>query len=76
MIVGEFPDLEHAKTVCKIGQGGNCCRYLAMAPDGWSCEKHSELRRYLDYRAETKTMYARSDNCEGKDSRGRTTNGK
>jgi hypothetical protein len=65
----DFPDLEHVKTVCRIGQGADCCRYLTMHPDGWSCEKHSSLRAYIDYRANVGSMHARSDNCPGKDAR-------
>jgi hypothetical protein len=53
------------KSVCKIGQGHACCRYLTMAPDGWDCEKHSDMGRYLDLRVEAETMVARGDNCPG-----------
>ena len=67
--VGDFPDTEYAKTVCKIGQGYDCCRYLTMSPGGWSCEKTGSLRRYLDSRVATMTITARGDNCPGKDSR-------
>jgi hypothetical protein len=69
MKIGDFPDLEHAKNICQVGQGSNCCRYLTMALDGWSCEKHSSLKSYLDFRARTGMMHAIGDNCEGKDSR-------
>jgi hypothetical protein len=67
--IGDFPDTEYAKTVCKIGHGHECCRYLTMSPRGWSCEKHSELKKHFDYRAFLGTMTARGDNCTGKDSR-------
>lgn len=69
MKIGDFPDLEYTKTVCKMGQGAACCRYLAMAPDGYSCEKHATLKKYLDYRVATRSMVAQGDNCPGKDSR-------
>lgn len=69
MKIGDFPDREYTKSVCKIGQGTDCCRYLTMHPDGWSCEKHSEMSKYLDYRVAIGTFKARGDNCSGKDAR-------
>lgn len=57
--------LDYVKTTCKIGQGNACCRYLTMAPDGWDCEKHTELAAILDARVAAKTIVAQSDNCEG-----------
>jgi len=59
-------DDAHAKTVCKIGQGAACCRYLAMGGNGWSCEKGSNLRYHLDARVAQGTMNARGDNCDGR----------
>ena len=69
MKTGDFPNKKHTKTVCKIGQGHACCRYLTMAPDGYSCEKHAPLKKYLDFRVATNGMVAQGDNCPGKDSR-------
>lgn len=69
MKVGDFPDQEYAKTICKIGQGEYCCRYLTMHPEGWSCEKRSSMKKYLDYRVATSSMRARGDNCPGRDAR-------
>ena len=57
---------EHAKGVCRVGCGKECCRYLTMSPLGWSCEKHSSLRPLLDARVEMGTMNAQGDNCEGR----------
>jgi hypothetical protein len=59
----------HAKEVCKLGQGAACCRYLTMGPRGWSCEKHGDLRYYIDDRANAGKMTAVSDNCDGRASR-------
>lgn len=67
--IGNFPDKEWAEEVCRLGQGLACCRYLTMAPDGWSCEKHGNLKKYLDFRVASGGMVARGDNCPGKDSR-------
>ncbi len=57
---------DHIKNVCKIGQGIECCRYLVMGSDGFECVKGSQLAFTLDTRAESKTMNARGNNCEGK----------
>lgn len=60
-------DDEFVKTVCKIGQGADCCRYLALTGgQGFSCQKHTDLRDYLDERVAKETITARGDNCEGK----------
>jgi hypothetical protein len=69
-----YPTDEHAKAVCKIGQGAACCRYLTMGSSatdgvGWSCEKATKIGRYLDQRVADEMMNARGDNCEGLDSR-------
>lgn len=56
---------EWTKSVCKIGQGADCCRYLTLSVKGWDCEKHTDLGRYLDARVATKTITARGDNCLG-----------
>lgn len=66
---GDYPDLEYAKSVCKIGHGAECCRYLTMGTSGWSCEKHSELKTEIDARVAHYKFNARGDNCEGKKSR-------
>lgn len=68
-LVGDFPDTEYAKTVCKMGQGAECCRYLTMAPMGWSCEKNGPLRNYIDFRVRNDQMISHGDNCDGKQSR-------
>jgi hypothetical protein len=65
----DYPTIEWARTVCKIGHDAETCRYLTMHPEGWSCEKHSPLGRELDRRVAEKTIRARGDNCPGKDSR-------
>lgn len=64
-----YPDDYWTRTVCKVGQGNACCRYLTMHPDGWSCEKYSGLRAHLDMRVKRGNITARGDNCEGRESR-------
>jgi len=63
------PDDLWARSICKIGQGHDCCRYLTMAPSGWSCEKHTVLRMHLDWRVAEENIVARGDNCEGRGAR-------
>ena len=63
------PDDVHAREVCKIGQGAECCKYLTMSvgsAGGWSCEKLSMLGASI---ALQKDMVARGDNCAGRASR-------
>lgn len=62
------PTNEEAMTLCKVGQGYECCRYLTMSGKGWSCEKNGELAPLLDYRVLTETITARGNNCPGKGS--------
>jgi hypothetical protein len=52
-------------SVCKLGQGKDCCRYLARDAQGFKCLKLTELRYHLDERVKRGTMNARGDNCEG-----------
>lgn len=59
-------DLAYAKEVCKIGQGADCCRFLTMGPNGFSCEKHGQHSGLLTLRAIAGRMVARSDNCQGR----------
>jgi hypothetical protein len=63
------PHDEWVESVCRLGQGKACCRYLAMAKSGWSCEKRTALREVIDRRVEHSQMVAKGDNCEGKKSR-------
>jgi hypothetical protein len=56
-------DAEHAKDVCLLGQGHECCRYLTMGSGGFQCAKKTSLRMTLDARGDT--MVARGDNCSG-----------
>jgi len=58
----------HVTTVCRIGQGHACCRYLGAGPSGLECFKlNGPLRDALDARVAVGTMVARGDNCEGRD---------
>jgi hypothetical protein len=67
-----LPELteDHVKSVCRPGADHDTCRYLAMSPKGWSCEKHSSLAQLIDDRVASKTIVARGDNCTGRASIG------
>jgi hypothetical protein len=65
-MVNEYVTTDYAKSVCKIGTGYACCRYLTMAPKGWSCEKGTALKETLDLKVAKGQMIARGDNCEGR----------
>jgi hypothetical protein len=69
IVESDPPDDDWARTVCKTGQGAECCRYLVMAPNGWSCAKHTGLKAYLDRRVVTNTIRAQGDNCLGRGAR-------
>lgn len=59
-------DDDHARDVCKMGQGAECCKFLTMGTSGWSCEKLSSARMQLEYR---EGMISKGDNCPGRRSR-------
>jgi hypothetical protein len=65
----EPPTDDWAKTVCLIGKGALCCRYLTLAPGGWSCAKNTSLKTLLDHKVTDNQMGAHGDNCLGRGSR-------
>lgn len=60
------PTEEEAKTLCKAGQGADCCRYLGVGGFGWTCLKLTDMRGFLDRRVAAGQMNSRGDNCPGK----------
>ena len=56
---------EHIENICKIGQGGECCRYLICGAGGFECAKHTELKDVIDQRVSNNIMTAQGNNCEG-----------
>lgn len=67
--VADLPPLtmEAVDTVCKIGKGAACCRYLVAGSEGFECAKFEQsVRLVLDNRAAAGTITARGDNCEGR----------
>jgi hypothetical protein len=58
-------DRDHVKTVCKIGRGAECCRYLMAGGNGFECAKHTTLASVLDNRVAFDEINAKGDNCPG-----------
>ena len=58
-------DKQFVKETCRIGEGKDCCRYLACGPDGFECLKHTSLKTQLDVRVLQNNISAQGDNCEG-----------
>lgn len=57
---------DHVKTVCKMGQGEKCCRYLGMGEHGFECLKKDELHKAsIDLKWATESHVAQGDNCDG-----------
>lgn len=57
--------MEYIRTVCKIGKGESCCRYLMIGAGGFQCAKFTSLKAVLDARTNAKSMVAQGDNCGG-----------
>lgn len=55
----------HRKSVCKIEQGKDTCKYLGLTAGGFFCAKHTPMRLVLDKNASEGKMKALGDNCEG-----------
>lgn len=53
---------EYRETVCKMGQGEECCRYLTCGARGFECAKHTSFAWQIDRKED---MRARGDNCDG-----------
>jgi hypothetical protein len=58
--------MEYVNNICKVGQGKDCCRYLAADKYGFCCLKLDEkAKKHIDNHVEY--MSAKADNCEGKE---------
>lgn len=55
-------DNEKAKTICKLGKGSECCKFLVCGPGGFECAKLTSMRKHIEDRT---NMNAKGDNCEG-----------
>ena len=55
------------KTVCRLGEGAACCRYLVVGETGPECVKlDPDHRAVIDERVADGLVTARGDNCEGR----------
>lgn len=57
--------IEHAKTICKLGQGTNVCSFLIGGQDGFECAKGTIWQASIAERRAAKSMKATGDNCPG-----------
>lgn len=59
-------DMNYVETVCKMGQGEACCRYL-IVHNGLQCAKLDPgLSAMILARVLEGTFKSKGDNCEGK----------
>ena len=56
---------DHAKEMCKVGQGEECCAFLLMGADGFECAKGTFAEDVINLRLAEGTMNAKGDNCSG-----------
>lgn len=53
------------KSICRIGEGHDTCRYIMRNKDEYVCVKNSVVQISIDDRVEKGGMVARGDNCSG-----------
>jgi hypothetical protein len=59
---------ELARSLCRVGTGSPCCRYLAGDAQGFKCLKLDPgAKTHIDARVAAGTFNAKGDNCPGKD---------
>jgi hypothetical protein len=58
---------EHITTVCKMGQGAECCKYLVMGQKGFECAKIKPSTKATIDNAWNDSKSAQGDNCDGKE---------
>lgn len=58
-------DKSHAKEICKLGKGDECCAYLVMGRGGFECAKGTGMEKFIELRLAEGTMNAKGDNCQG-----------
>ncbi len=52
--------------ICKMGQGGACCKYLVVGSKGFECMKTDPLtKKVVDVNWATTAHVSQGDNCEG-----------
>lgn len=58
---------ENIVTVCKIGQGADCCKYLVVGNKGFECMKTDPENKNLIDTNWGAQKSAQGDNCDGKE---------
>ena len=58
-------DDNYRMKICKMGQGGKCCRYLVLGAKGFECAKGSSMATAIDSRVERGQFTSKGDNCDG-----------
>ena len=53
------------KSVCRIGEGQDTCRYIMRNKDDYVCVKNSIVQISIDENVERGGMVARGNNCSG-----------
>jgi len=68
--------LDTLKSICRIGQGQDACRYIMRTQDGYSCVKNSIIQVTIDDAVAKDGMIARGNNCSGLTNKEEIVNGK
>jgi hypothetical protein len=55
----------HIDTVCKLGQGPECCSYLTMGAGGFECAKDTAMKLVIEARRVQRSIVAMGDGCDG-----------
>jgi hypothetical protein len=65
--MNQLPDDDpRLNALCRIGEGKDCCRWLARGPRGYFCAKlDPTIAPAIAERFEAGQMAAQGDNCEG-----------
>lgn len=59
---------DYIRQVCKMGQGKDCCKYLASGVNGLECLKvEPSLKALIDDNWVRTLHVAQGDNCQGKE---------
>jgi len=54
------------KSLCRIGEGKLCCRWLARGGKGYFCAKlDPEIRAWIEQESAAGRVGAQGDNCDG-----------
>ncbi len=57
--------LNHAKIVCKLGEGKETCSFLTLGAGQFECVKGTIYQAHIAERRAKRNMSAMGDNCSG-----------